>query len=281
MILDKNNHCYNKKVEKNQTQPEEPLFLNKKKKYLSPQTNRKKNLRHMSFQVFQDESCFNQSEFGTITSPKLKFIVKSISFAIEDLILDNNNIDNEFILEEYEIFNEDKYPITQKKILSFLPPRREDIEYFIAAIAKTAKLRPEICIIMLVYTDRLFTQTQKNYGIPLRLTPKNWRRICLIMLLLAIKFWEESNIWNVDWKKMFPKMNIKDINQLESAALNFLNFNVTVKLSTYTKYYFELRELTIRTNKEFPLEPIEKNAKKKLKVRFFFQFFSEKEKHLN
>ncbi|KAJ3443604.1 cyclin y isoform a [Anaeramoeba flamelloides] len=155
----------------------------------------------------------------------------------------------------------------EKMILSFHPPRHEDINYFISTIAKTAKLRSEICIIMLIYIDRIFNHTKKNYGVPLRLTPKNWRRITLITLLLAIKFWEESNIWNVDWKKMFPKMDIDDMNTLESAGLNFLDFNVTVKLSTYTKYYFELRELTVRSNKQFLFEPIEKNAKRQFRKR--------------
>ncbi|KAJ3441998.1 cyclin-y [Anaeramoeba flamelloides] len=253
-----------KRNEKEKTDLEEPLFLTEglkkhvHKGNISQKPFQKMNTRHMSYQNLD-----NVSTEGSITSPKLEFVVKSISYALFDLINEKPENNNEEKLEEYEIFDEDKHRITQKKIQFFQTPDRNYIELYLLTMSRAAQLVPEICIIMLIYIDRIFKYTKKNYGVPLRLTAKNWRRVTLINLLLATKFWEELAVWNSDWKRMFPKMDIEDMNNLESAGLNFLGFNIRVKLSTYTKYYFELRELTVRTKKKFPLEPIQKNAEEK------------------
>ena len=113
----------------------------------------------------------------------------------------------------------------------------------------------------MAYIDRLVAFT----GISL--LPSNWRRIVLGCLILASKVWEDQAVWNVDFVDVFSKVTVKDLNQLERNVLNGLQFNVSLKASVYAKYYFELRTLSERDDKNFPLKPLDKKGAKRLEKR--------------
>lgn len=97
-------------------------------------------------------------------------------------------------------------------------------------------------------------------------------------------------VWNVDFLSIFPNITVSDLNKLEKHVLHMLQFNVTLKVprpphvrlppvtspqaSWYTKYYFELREISDLGDQEWPLKPLDKASAKLLEVPLPFLPFA-------
>lgn len=113
----------------------------------------------------------------------------------------------------------------------------------------------------MAYIDRLLIFTGLSFN------AYTWRRIVLGCIILASKVWEDQAVWNVDFINVFPNLTLQDLGRLERSVLDGLKFNVTLKSSVYTKYYFELRRLSERDEKNFPLEPLDKEGSKRLEER--------------
>lgn len=113
----------------------------------------------------------------------------------------------------------------------------------------------------LAYIERIIQMTG------LTLDASNWKRVVLSTLILASKVWEDLAVWNVDFCSVFPHVTAKDLAELEKVLLRLLQFNVTLKSSDYTKYYFELRGFAERDSRNFPLKPLDKAAAQKLESR--------------
>jgi len=79
--------------------------------------------------------------------------------------------------------------------------------------------------------------------------------------------WEDQAVWNVDFLTVFPSVSVKDLGQLEKVLLRLLQYNVSLKASLYAKYYFELRALAERNEKNFPVAPLDKEGATRLEVR--------------
>lgn len=62
-------------------------------------------------------------------------------------------------------------------------------------------------------------------------------------ILLASKFWEDINFWNVDYVEALQLYSLKSINRLESEFLSLCNYNLFVSAELYTKYYVAVREI--------------------------------------
>ena len=128
------------------------------------------------------------------------------------------------------------------------------------ALYDCAQFSPECCIIALVYQNRLMAFTD----VPLQ--PTNWRPLMLISLLVAQKVWDDRYLSNADFAFIYPFFVTEEINRLEKKFLELLQYNVTVKSSLYAKYYFELRALFLDNEREFPLNPLDKNQAEALEV---------------
>jgi len=76
-------------------------------------------------------------------------------------------------------------------------------------------------------------------------------------LILASKVWEYLGVWNIDYLYSFPNISLQDLNRLEQEYLICLKFTVTLNVSVYAKYYFQLRALSDRTEQNFPLKPLD------------------------
>jgi len=161
----------------------------------------------------------------------------------------------------YEVFDEQMHPIYAELSDTTVVPTLEDVYAFVDAIFKAEKLSSECAVMMLAYIDRIVEQS----GIVM--VPSNWRRIMLSTLILASKVWEDQAVWNVDFLSVFPCVSVKDLGQLEKILLKLLQYNVSLKASVYTKYYFELRTLAEKDARNFPLEPLDKEAAKRLESR--------------
>eukprot|EP01089_Gocevia_fonbrunei_P015075 TRINITY_DN4309_c0_g2_i3.p1 TRINITY_DN4309_c0_g2~~TRINITY_DN4309_c0_g2_i3.p1 ORF type:complete len:213 (-),score=29.34 TRINITY_DN4309_c0_g2_i3:42-680(-) len=160
----------------------------------------------------------------------------------------------------FEIFDERKHPITNRKINKDIPPRMNDVYKYLEKIFKAERLPSEVAILSLAYIERLISLTS------ITLHSTNWRRVTLSALILASKVWEDQAVWNVDFVSVFPNVRIEDLNTLENNLLLLINYNVSVTGQFYAKYYFELRTLAEKEKKDFPLAPLDKENAARLEA---------------
>lgn len=161
----------------------------------------------------------------------------------------------------FDIFDERTHPISNEYIDYDKVPEVMEIYSFIETIFTAERLSHECAIMMLAYIERIVELT----GVTVDST--NWRRVLLSTLILASKVWEDQAVWNVDFLSVFPQVTVKDLGQLEKVLLRLLQYNVSLKSSVYTKYFFELRSFAERDARNFPLEPLDKIAAARLEQR--------------
>ena len=89
---------------------------------------------------------------------------------------------------------------------------------------------------MLIYIERLMTIG----GIEIRFM--NWKPLVFIGVLLASKFWEDLNFWNVDFLGVGQSYTLEGINLMESEFLGLCEYNLFVSASLYARYYFAVRD---------------------------------------
>lgn len=117
-------------------------------------------------------------------------------------------------------------------------PTEADITDYCKYVTISCKMENEIPIICLIYIERLLMNT----GI--LLNKFNWQRIILCCLCLASKIWDDDSLENVHFPKVMPNVTNNEINKLEQAYLEFLDFKLVIKGSEYAKYYFIMRTLS-------------------------------------
>ncbi|KAJ3429122.1 cyclin y isoform a [Anaeramoeba flamelloides] len=254
-------------------QPENPLFVNNKK-VKKPKMSEKIRKNHYPLQRFSSLRLEKNkiSNEGVITSPNTSFVLKCVSQALKKLIITEEEEKEYILLSDYEIFDESKFIIKGYFQPLYKIPTEEEIYQLLNNISINADISPEAYIFMLIYIDRMIKKTGKEFDSSLSLTSKTWKRIVFITLLLGFKIWEELAVWNVDFTQVIDNVTVKDLNELESAILNFLHFKVSVNKPTYTKYYLELRNLLSTKDVEFPFRPIDEKMENKLRVSVYNSF---------
>ena len=108
---------------------------------------------------------------------------------------------------------------------------------YISGIFRGARYSPECNIITLVYINRIST----THRIPL--TMSNWRSLWLVSVILAQKVWDDIPLRTSSFTKIVPAYSKRALRDMESKALDLLQYLTSVKPSLYAKYYFELRQL--------------------------------------
>jgi len=126
----------------------------------------------------------------------------------------------------------------------------------------TRRLPAECAVVAVIYIDRLLEVTQLTFH------DGNWRIIVFIALLLSSKVWAEHAVWNEDFVKIFSDMwlSIKEIYRIEREFLKHLSFDLNIKPSVYSRYYFELRSYMNYTG-DLPFKPMDKVMALKLGVK--------------
>lgn len=72
----------------------------------------------------------------------------------------------------------------------------------------------------------------------------NWKPIVFTGILLASKFWEDLNFWNVDFVEHgVTEYPLKAINILEAEYLALTRYDLFVTADIYVKYYSTLKHL--------------------------------------
>jgi len=65
----------------------------------------------------------------------------------------------------------------------------------------------------------------------------NWKALMFTAILLASKFWEDINFWNVDYVDSLSLYSLKSINRLESEFLSMSGYNLLVSADMYQQYF--------------------------------------------
>ncbi|KNE54672.1 hypothetical protein AMAG_00629 [Allomyces macrogynus ATCC 38327] len=166
---------------------------------------------------------------------ELAEVVRMIGAAVHAMIMESHR-SRQF--RTHRLFSEDVFPLSRTTKISHAhtPPTLDMINTYLLSIFEAALLGSEIAIIMLVYLERMLMNTR------LTLFSANWARMTLGALLLASKVWDDQAVWNVDYCNIFPDTQVSDFNELERFYIEALHFNVSVKASLYTRYYFALHD---------------------------------------
>jgi hypothetical protein len=219
--------------------------------------------RHMEQEVktparYKSNSTSSLYIKDTLGAPDVDELIHCMSVALHYHIMAGHDSEHKTF---FEIFDEEKHPLTRGPVTVYNPPDVNVIYKFLNTIFKAERLGAECGILCLAYIERIIALTG------LSLHASNWRRVTLSALILASKVWEDQAVWNVDFLSVFPCVTVQDLAQLEKVILNLLQFNVSLKASLYAKYYFELRSLAENDSIQFPLEPLSKEAAERLETR--------------
>lgn len=116
-------------------------------------------------------------------------------------------------------------------------PTEAHIVDYCKYVTIACKMENEIPIIALIYIERLMLST----GI--LLNRYNWQRILLCCLCLASKIWDDDSLENQHFPKVMPNVTNNEINKLEQAYLEFVDFKLVIRGAEYAKYYFIMKTL--------------------------------------
>ena len=91
-------------------------------------------------------------------------------------------------------------------------------------------LATECIVISLIYIEMLMQKTkiESRYV--------NWKPILFTSILLASKFWEDINFWNIDYVEHLELYDLKATNRMESEFLSLCAYNIYVSMDTYKEY---------------------------------------------
>jgi len=182
-----------------------------------------------------------------ILAPDVAETVKCLSVALYWMIQKSLKVQPRVFKD---VFSEETNPLGDNKTDFATPPTTDEVHEFLGLIFEAEELSAECAVMSLVYIERLVALTN------ITLHASNWRRICLGAIIVASKVWEDCAVWNVDFQSAFPGLNAADLGKLEREYLVSLQFHVTLKASIYAKYYFDLRSIAERNEKNFPLKPM-------------------------
>jgi len=212
---------------------------------------------------------------STVTKPDTEEIVFCMAVVIHERIQQGEGQPSE-VKQRFPFFSEDNNPLyavpterdnpdsgsdNSMKRARREVPTEDTIFHTIRSVFECAEIPAECLIVSLVYMERLIATA----GCPILVT--SWRPILLASLILAQKVWDDRSLHNVDFSVFCPMFTLKEINFLEKKFLELIDYDVSITASLYASYYFQLRTLCQRVDREFSLKPMEVEAAAKLEAR--------------
>lgn len=111
--------------------------------------------------------------------------------------------------------------------LEVVPYQEEDASLqevikFMRHIMDRMQLATECIVISLIYIE-LLMQTSR-----IEIRNVNWKPLIFTAILLASKFWEDINFWNVDYVEGLGLYPLPAINRMESEFISLCDYNIYV-----------------------------------------------------
>ena len=198
----------------------------------------------------------------TMLSPSLDQLVYCISAVIQGLLVDDDLAHNgskyngcsdfnvvpelppelggvftspipEKLIEKESQDNED----LRQKLKDGRIPLIDNICRFLLYINYKANYSLECNLIALVYVNRIVGLRK------IRLSNENWRLTWIGCLIIAQKVWDDKSLRSSSFATMLPPISKRLLRTVEFRILEMLDFTAVVKLSTYARYFFQLRQL--------------------------------------
>lgn len=104
------------------------------------------------------------------------------------------------------------------------------VVHFMKFVIDRMQLATECIVISLIYIEKLMTTSK------IEIRYINWRPLLFTAILLASKFWEDINFWNVDYEDQLNLYPLKAINRMESEFISLCNYNIYVSAHKYNLY---------------------------------------------
>ena len=142
----------------------------------------------------------------------------NFNFEIDGMMLDENS-------------DIPSFPFLQYK------PTEEEVYYYWKYVVLASKMEKEIPLMALVYIERFMTSTG------MLLNHWNWRRIVLIVLIIASKVWDDDSLENIHFPQVMPDITLKEVNTLEKIFLELIDYKLHIRGAEYAKYYFILQTI--------------------------------------
>lgn len=200
---------------------------------------------------------------STITKPCIEEMIFCVSIVIHDRITEGEEAAAEAAAKGETLpgFEVESKALVQVVADSQTKPSENAIFHAIKSIYGVAEFSPECLVISLLFVERLRTLT----SIPLLLS--NWQPILLASMVVAQKVWDDQSLLNIDFSVICSAYTLQDINQLEKKFLELIDYNVSITSSLYASYYFELRTLCEKAERDFTLKPLSEEQTRKLESK--------------
>jgi len=201
---------------------------------------------------------------STISKPCIEEMIFCVSIVIHDRINEGEEMHAEATRrgETLPAFEVESKALLQVMAESSLDRPSEDaIFHTIKSIYGVAEFSPECLVISLLFIERLRTLT----GVPLLVS--NWQPILLASMVVAQKVWDDQSLLNVDFSVICNAYTVQDINKLEKKFLELIEYNVSITASLYASYYFELRTLCEKAERDFLFKPLSEEQQRNLESR--------------
>jgi Cyclin len=92
------------------------------------------------------------------------------------------------------------------------------------------QLATECIVISLIYIEKLMATSK------IEIRSINYKPLIFTAILLASKFWEDINFWNVDYVDGLDLYPLKSINRMESEFISLCDYNIYVSAEKYIMY---------------------------------------------
>ena len=118
------------------------------------------------------------------------------------------------------------------------PCQQQDLTRFMRDIIDKMQLATECIVISLIYIEKIMVTGK------IEIRYFNWKPLLFTAILLASKFWEDINFWNIDYVEQLDLYPLKAINRMESEFISLCDYNIYVSAKMYARYQIQVRQLS-------------------------------------
>jgi hypothetical protein len=149
----------------------------------------------------------------------------------------------EFIRHNWNVYSARGYSSTMPLFyfnFEEIPYRALDVDHgdvvkFMKYVIDRMELCTECIVISLIYIEKLMATSK------IEIRNINWKPLIFTAILLASKFWEDINFWNVDYVEGLDLYPLKAINRMESEFISLCDYNIYVSAQKYITYQTQIQ----------------------------------------